>query len=137
MVHLRKIAKIKKINKLGWKVNNLRYCIHPILLMRSLSSGCCNIWWCVTWPPFNKKSKEWRGPWCSEVLTLLGYINWGEWLSLIFEWNLIYCTLFRVMLLAFHGLYSSAYGSGILIAIGSQYAKSWVDVIQLLYHNKD
>lgn len=41
------------------------------------------------------------------------------------------------MLLAFHGLYSSAYGSGILIAIGKQYAKSWVDVIQLLYHNKD
>lgn len=33
------------------------------------------------------------------------------------------------------GLYSSAYGSGILIAIGSQYAKSWVDVIQLKTSN--
>lgn len=58
MVHLLKIAKIKKINKLGWKVNNLRYCIHPILLMRSLSSGCCNIWWCVTWPPLNKNQRN-------------------------------------------------------------------------------
>lgn len=99
MVHLQKLWHFLKINKLGWKVNN-KDCIFFFnlsnlnLLMRNLISGCWNIWWCVTWPHLNKKSKERRGPWCSEVLTLLGYINWGEWLSLIFEWNLIYCTLF-------------------------------------------
>lgn len=99
MVHLQKLWHFLKINKLGWKVNN-KDCIFFFnlsnlnLLMRNLISGCWKIWWRVTWPHLNKKSKERRGPWCSEVLTLLGYINWGEWLSLIFEWNLIYCTLF-------------------------------------------
>lgn len=53
------------------------------------------------------------------------------------KFNLLYIILLRIMLLAFPGLYCSAYGSGILIVIVSQYAKSWVDVIQLLYHNKD
>lgn len=87
--------------------------------MRSLLSGCCNIWWCVIWFFLNKKLKERRGLWCFEVFILLGYINWGEWFLLIFEWNLIYCILFRVMLLVFYGLYSFVYGLGILIVIGS------------------